>query len=126
MKVLKYQGRNVYTQSNTEVRTSDLASAEVKPGQIIEGYFFEVDEDRKVHKTGFDRRKVDNNSSGLMVDINIRSGGQAGVSIAGLQEIVEFMGDFDCMGKDLSTLKGRKVDTYNRGMHLLGFSKKQA
>ena len=123
MKVLKYQGRKVYTQGNTEVKTSDLTSADNRSGQLTDAYFFEVDGDRMTHKIDFDRKKVEDISSGLMVEINVKSRGTAGVSIVGLQRIVDFMSDFDCMDKNLSTLKGKRVYTYNRGMHLLGFSK---
>ncbi len=75
------------------------------------------------HKIDFDRNKVDKMNSGLMVAVKLRDYGYASVSIAGLDRIVDFMCDFECIGKDLDALRGRKVTAYHQRARLLGISR---
>src|SRR3989344_8467431 len=105
MEVIKYQGRNVYTSSNSETTQRDLASSEARTVVVEDAYFFELDGERMPRKIDFDRDKIDKLNSGLNVEV--KEGSEIGaVSIVGLERIVSFMCDLGCIGKDLSTLKG--------------------
>ncbi|MEK6908823.1 MAG: hypothetical protein AABX23_02100 [Nanoarchaeota archaeon] len=121
MEVLEYQGRNVYTSSYLDIQVKDLDSSEATTGRIEDAYFFELGMNRSV-QIEFNRKKVENGSSGLMIRVK-GTLGTATVSIVGLQRIVDFMCDFDCIGKDLSTLKGREVRKYDSMRLLAGISK---
>lgn len=118
----RYNGQNVYTPSNQGITRRDLSGAKREEAQIEDAYFFTVDEDRQVHRAGFNRKEVEANRSGLMVDVN-NNGVCASLAISGLDRIVDFMDDAGVFGKDLAELKGRPVTTYNRGgISLIGIS----
>ena len=120
METLQYNGQNVYTNSLNRATVQDLERAKVEPAKVREAYFFEVDGDRTVVKTGFDKAKVLKENSGLHVLVGLKSYDTAGVSIAGLDRICAFLADTQSLGSDLSVLNGREVTSYSRGMELVG------
>ena len=120
METLQYNRQNVYTNSLNRVTIQDLERAKIELARIKEAYFFEIDGDRNVIKTGFDKAKVFEENRGLQVLVDLEGFGTAGVSIAGLDKICSFLADTQSLGSDLSVLKDRKVTSYNRGMELIG------
>ncbi len=120
MDILQYGGQKVYTSSRNEATVADLAGTETIVGRITDAYFFKLTLDRDVEKTKFDRKAIEKVNSGLMIEVG-KKNNQASISIAGLERITEFLCDSEAIG-DLSTLKGRKVMEYNRGIRLLGIS----
>lgn len=120
MEVIQYNGKNVYTNSLNRVTEKELNKAKVEIGTIAAVYFFQLSPDRFTERVDFDEQKIKRQQSGLNVDVNLPRWGTASVSIAGLDGIVKFLCDSACLGKDLSVLTGRKVNTYNSGMQLLG------
>ena len=119
METIEYNGQRVYTQANITVQDRNLMDAKVGTGVVLDAYFFEITGDRLVEKIGFDRQKVKDENSGLMIDVKSQFGGQASVSIAGLERVTSFLYDTGSLG-DLSVLKGKKFTEYARGLCLLG------
>ncbi|MDO8656040.1 MAG: hypothetical protein Q7K45_02270 [Nanoarchaeota archaeon] len=119
METIRYNGRNVYTPSETT--KIDLENSQIRTEYIEDAYFSTTDKDRMVNKVDFNRQKIDADQSGLIARVNGRTGSSS-VSIVGLDRIVGFMVDSECLGRDLSTLKGKPVITYSRGVYLLGIS----
>lgn len=120
METLQYNKQNVYTGSLNRATVQDLKIAEVEPAKIREAYFFEIDEDRMIVKTSFDKDKVLKDVRGLQVLVDFKSSGTARISIAGLDRICSFLADTRSLGSDLSVLNGREVTSYNKGIELIG------
>jgi hypothetical protein len=124
MKALQYKNQTVYTQSTDTTTVDDLDEARTGIGTILDAYFFQIDGDRMVQKIGFDKKKIEREQSGLMVEVKHKSCGQASVSIAGLDRIVSLLCETGALG-DLPALKGRKVTIYERGIKLIGIGLKE-
>lgn len=125
MKVIDYNGQNVYTHSTIETDIKDLERAEVEEGKILDAYFFVVDNDRMVRKVGLDSIDPQSKESGLFVEVKFSGYGQAGIAISGLERIMQFLRDTRTSSEgELTKLKNKKVSTYNRGIQLLGIGVK--
>ena len=120
METLQYNGQNVYTNSLNRATVQDLMEAKTKSVKIREVYFFEVDGDKTVVRTDFDKARVLKENRGLQVLVDFKGLGTAGVSIGGLNRICSFLSDTQSLGSDLNVLKGREVTSYNRGRELIG------
>ena len=127
MDVIQYNGQNVYTHSTRGTTEIHLRGAHIEIGKIVDAYIFQLERDgggmRKDRRADFDKTEVAEERMGLMVDVE-SNGAQAGVAIAGLDRITQFLCDTQTLGKDLSVLKGRKVTAYynpvGMGNRLLG------
>lgn len=119
MEKFDYNGRKIYTSSHNEATVADLEKAKLGFGVIEDAYFFRLTPGRFVERVEFDIGAVERQNSGLMVNVRGRLG-VASVSIAGLERITGFLVDSNAFGKDLSTLKGRPVLEFYRGISLLG------
>src|SRR3989344_4495718 len=113
METLQYNGQNVYTNSLNRATVQDLMEAKTKSVKIREVYFFEVDGDKTVVRTDFDKARVLKENRGLQVLVDFKGLGTAGVSIGGLNRICSFLSDTQSLGSDLNVLKGREVTSYN-------------
>ena len=120
MDILQYGGQKVYTSSHNKATVADLEGTETSVGRITDAYFFKLTPNKYIEKTKFDRKAIEKVNSGLMIEVEEKND-EVSVSIAGLERITEFLYDSKAIG-DLSTLKGRKVTKYNRGIRLLGIS----
>ncbi len=119
--IIRYNGQNVYTHSANRVTRKHLEKSSEQPGRILDAYFFQLGPDRTVERVDFERKKVQRNKIGLLVDVGrgTRFSGQASVAIAGLDRITRFLYDTQSLG-DLSTLKDRTIKQYYSGIELLG------
>ena len=114
METIVYEERRVYTQSHRKINLEDLKRARTTEGKVERAYFFKIARDGiRVCEIGFNRRKIEAERSGLMVQVKTEEG-VAFVSIAGLQRIVEFVADSQTSDFDecLDRLKGKKVNSY--------------
>ncbi|MEK6899266.1 MAG: hypothetical protein AABW79_04180 [Nanoarchaeota archaeon] len=116
MKMLRYEGRNVYTPLNREVSERDLATARIETGNIEEAYFYEFGEGSRAY---LNKEKAVDGLSCLSIRVK---GNNNCIEITGLDKIVDFMIDSKCFGFDLSTLRGKPIEIYNCGADLLGIS----
>ncbi|TAL51486.1 MAG: hypothetical protein EPN86_06570 [Nanoarchaeota archaeon] len=113
-----YEGdKIVYIQSYGTDRHIKRTKATTAP--VTDAYFFTLSPERDIVKEDFDKSKVSKADMGLMIEVSVPFG-EAGLSIAGQEDIVSFLVNTGTLGKDLSVLQGREVTAYVLGKSLYG------
>ena len=109
-----YKGKNVYVNSNEQIKPTSLRNAQTARYKIEGLHFFPTN--REKIGSGLDKAQYR-----LAIEVTGKKG-NANISIQGLDDIVNFLVDQDLIGKDFSSIKGRRVTVYNSKDTLLGIS----
>lgn len=115
MKIIDYNGQQVYTPSNHDTTAEYLDKSQTSIATIVDAYFFKLDGDRNILRTGYDRETIDKLNSGLMVQIKKKNGEQAGLSIGTSENIERFLNETQTEAAKPETLIGKKVTEYTYG-----------
>ena len=123
METLRFEGKNVYLQLQLrdDFSVDDLRKAHQKKACIRKAYFFELNGDREVRKVLYDRQKVKDWNSALMLEVESWDG-TACMTLAGLEKVISFLSEASIPVSDVPYLTRRDVQSYYLGLCLIGIS----
>ncbi|MFA5856434.1 MAG: hypothetical protein WC867_03685 [Candidatus Pacearchaeota archaeon] len=119
-----YQNRMLYTSSINQPSEKDLDKSYKGKAKIEDAYFFEKIENGKIVRRYFDKDKITSHESnnGLNISVLSEKAGFSCLTITGLESICSFLSETNCLGRDLSFLRGKEVTMYSDGIRLFGLS----